>query len=82
MKVYPNPTKSTAYVSIPTSMTKGGSLTITNRGGEVVQESAFLENNFQLIPIDLSEHPNGLYKVSLNDDLQEVSYDLLNLSQN
>jgi hypothetical protein len=82
MKVYPNPTKSTAYVSLPSNMTNGGNLKITNRVGDVVEELSFAENNFQLIPIDLSEQPNGFYKVSLVDDMQEVSYDLLNLSQN
>lgn len=82
MKIYPNPTRSTAYISIPSAMKKGGRITITNKVGDIIEVSKFTGNSFQLIPIDLSEQPNGFYKISLMDDISEVSYELLNLSQN
>lgn len=79
MKVYPNPARSFAYVSIPVELKKGGNLTIRNNTGEIIEERIFSENDAHVIPLDLSGHPNGLYNVALADGKSEVSADLLNL---
>lgn len=79
MKIFPNPARSIAYVSIPTEMKKGGNLVIRNNTGEIIEEKSFAENNSQVIPLDLSGQPNGFYNVSLEDDHMEMNSDLLNL---
>lgn len=79
MKVYPNPARSLAYVSIPAELKKGGNLIIRNNSGEIIEERIFSENDAQIISLDFSGQPNGLYNVALDDGISEVSADLLNL---
>ena len=79
MKVYPNPTRSTAYVSIPSEIQGIGHLTIKNQAGETIEETCFCGKSAQLIPLNLQGQPNGFYKVTLNDGTREMSYELLNL---
>lgn len=50
-----------------------------NRSGEIIEARSFKGNASQLLSLDLSKQPTGLYKVSLSDDSAEVSSDLLNL---
>jgi hypothetical protein len=80
MKIYPNPTKSTTYISVPKEMEKGGKLTVTNRDGHLVCNTQFEENQFQLIPLDFTDQPNGFYKITLENEHASVSNELLNLS--
>jgi len=80
MKIYPNPTKSTAYISVPKEMEKGGKLTVTNRDGQLICNTLFEENQFQLIPLDFSDQPNGFYKITLENEDASVSNELLNLA--
>lgn len=82
MKIYPNPSKSTAYVSIPGELASGYNLTITNTSGERVYEQAFGELSHVVIPLDLRNHPSGLYRVTLGNEVEEMSNDLLLLSDN
>lgn len=81
MKVYPNPANAIAYISVPSEMKNGGNLTVTNKSGDTIFQQSFTESNTQLLPLDLSEQPNGMYKVTLGNEEQEVSYDFLNLNQ-
>ena len=79
MKVYPNPAKSLAYVSIPSEMKKGGNLIVRNKMGDIIEERAFTEHDARIIPLDLSGQPNGFYNVALVDETIDISTDLLNL---
>ncbi len=79
MKIYPNPARSLAYVSIPDEMKKGGNMTVRNKVGEIIQECIFSENNANVIPVDLTGHPAGFYNVALADEACEISAELLNL---
>jgi len=79
MKIYPNPTRSTAYISVPSEFINGGNLGVRNQGGEIIEARTFKGYDSQLLSLDLSKQPTGLYKVSLSDDSAEVSSDLLNL---
>jgi hypothetical protein len=81
IKVYPNPARSTAYVSIPSTMKGSVSLTVRNSNGEIIEENIYAEDDTQLITLNLSGHPNGFYKVILSDKSQELSYELLNLGE-
>jgi len=82
MKIYPNPTKSTAFVSIPSGLSMGSSLRITNKMGELIDEHQFSEQSEELIPIDLSQQPAGFYTISVSDECGETSYDLLKIGRN
>jgi len=79
MRIYPNPSRSTTYISIPSQMKGKGNLTVTNRYGIVVEERAFSADEKNLLALDLSGQPNGLYNVYLSDEHLEVSKELLNL---
>lgn len=81
IKVYPNPARATAYVSIPSVMKGSVSLIVRNSDGEIIEENIYVENNTQLITLNLAGHPNGFYKVTLSDKSQEMSYELLNLGE-
>jgi hypothetical protein len=82
MKIYPNPSKSTAYLSIPGELSSGYNLTITNTKGERVLEQVFGELSNVVIPLDLTNQPSGFYKVTLGNEVEEMSNDLLLLSEN
>lgn len=82
MKVYPNPTRSKAFVSLPAGKAKGRNLIIKNKAGDIIQKLMLDDDNLQLLPIDFSSEPNGLYSVSLEDGVEKISYEILNLSQN
>jgi hypothetical protein len=79
MKIYPNPTRYTAYLCRPNELQKGGRLRIRNCDGEIIEARSFTENNSTLLSIDLSKQPIDLYKVSMSDDNLELRIDLLNL---
>jgi len=80
MKIYPNPSKSTTYISVPEDLVSGCSLTVTNNSGDLVfsQEYAGISN--MVIPLDLKNQPSGLYRITLGNEYQEVSNELLLLS--
>ena len=80
MKIYPNPSRTTAYISIPSKMKTGGKLTVTNSEGDTICRNTFDENQFQLIPLDLTDQPNGFYKITLENDLHTECNELLNLA--
>lgn len=81
MKVYPNPTRSTAFIAIPKELQAGGNMTISNSNGEVILTRPFSKNQADILPFDLTGEPNGMYKVTVQNDIFESSYEILNLSQ-
>lgn len=79
MKIYPNPARSTTYISIPSEMKGKGNLTVTNSEGIVVEEREFSADTTRILSLDLTSQPNGFYKVFLADKNCEVSNEILNL---
>ena len=79
MKIYPNPARSTTYISIPSEMKDGGRLIVRNNFGAIVEKQNFTVEESKLIALDLRCHPNGVYNVSLSDDKLEVNSDLVKL---
>ena len=80
MKIYPNPSKSTTYISVPEELVEGCNLTVTNTSGELVFEQDFAGMGNMVIPLDLRNQPSGLYRVTLDNGAHEVSNELLHLS--
>lgn len=81
MKIYPNPARSKAFISLPDEFKKGGNLVVTNKMGEIIQTQEIAKDSSSVISLDLTNQPNGLYKVSLSDQSTEMSGELLNLSE-
>jgi len=79
MKIYPNPSRSIAYVSIPAELKNGGQMVVRNKTGEVIEERSFSENDAHVIPVDLRNMPNGFYNISLVNESLEMSSELLSL---
>lgn len=79
MKIYPNPARSTAYVSVPSEMKENGKLIVRNKLGAVIEKRSFSLNESRLLSLDLTCHPTGMYNVELTDGSMEVNSDLLNL---
>ena len=68
MKIYPNPSRSTSYISIPKDLVKECNLIVTNKQGKKVHEQKYTDVRTSLIALDLSEHPAGLYNVCIGND--------------
>jgi hypothetical protein len=79
MKIYPNPARSTAHISIPSELKEGGKLIVRKIGGEIIEKRNFSVSNSQILSLDLKKHPIGMYKVSLSNENAEFSTDLLHL---
>lgn len=79
MRIYPNPARSTTYISIPPEIKGKGNLTVTNREGIVVEERAFSADTTRILSLDLTNQPNGFYKVFLTDKNSEFSNEILNM---
>ena len=83
MKIYPNPCKSVTYVSIPHDLQPGSNLTVTNNHGDLVYEKSIEDIHPDIIPVDLSNCPYGLYRITIGNDMHQESNELLLLnSQN
>ncbi len=77
MKIYPNPSRSTSYISIPAELVAECNLTVTNNHGEKVYEQTYTDVQTSLISLDMSNYPVGLYKVTVGNDVRHESKDLL-----
>jgi hypothetical protein len=77
MKIYPNPSISTSYISIPEELVTECNLIVTNNHGEKVHEQSYTDVSTSLISLDMSNHPVGLYKVTIANDVRNESKDLL-----
>jgi hypothetical protein len=79
MKIYPNPARSTTYVSVPSDMKEKGKMIVRNNVGAIIEKRSYSLNDSRLLSLDLTSHPTGMYNVELTDGSMEVSSDLLNL---
>jgi hypothetical protein len=79
MKIYPNPSRSKTYISVPEELKSGGTLTIKNKKGIVISEQAYARVESQLIPLDMSSQPYGIYEITLENEGHTASNDLINL---
>ncbi len=77
MKIYPNPSRSTSYISIPEELVSECNLIVTNNHGEKIHEQSYSNVHTSLIALDMSKHPSGLYKVTVGNDVRNESRDLL-----
>lgn len=77
MKIYPNPSRSTSYISIPEELVAECNLIVTNNQGEKILEQSYTDVSTSLISLDMSMHPAGLYRVTVGNDLRLESKDLL-----
>lgn len=77
MKIYPNPSRSTSYISIPEELVSECNLIVTNNQGETIHEQSYSDVQTSLISLDMSKHPAGLYKVTVGNDIRNESRDLL-----
>ncbi len=66
MRVYPNPTDGIMKVRFSRSST--GQLQVSNLLGEIVYVRELSYTQHQVIEIDLSAYPSGVYSVQLTDD--------------
>lgn len=77
MKIYPNPSRSTSYISIPEELVSECNLIVTNNQGEKIHEQTYTDVSNSLISLDMSKHPVGLYKVTVGNETCRESKDLL-----
>lgn len=77
MKIYPNPSRSTSYISIPEELVSECNLIVTNNQGEKIHEQSYSDVHNSLISLDMSKHPAGLYKVTVGNDIRNETKDLL-----
>jgi uncharacterized repeat protein (TIGR01451 family) len=73
--IYPNPAHDLLYINIPdnTSLSFGegrGEVTITNLLGQTLYSQQPTTNS-QLLTIDISDLPNGVYIVKINDEVRK-----------
>lgn len=77
MKIYPNPSRSTSYISIPEELISECNLTVTDNEGNKVVERSYTDVTTSLISLDMSEQPVGLYRVTVENHFHNESKDLL-----
>jgi hypothetical protein len=63
----PNPSAGVVNISVSSSLEQNLNVTVTNALGQVVKSASFEGITYNVLPLNLTEQPNGIYFVAINN---------------